>query len=311
VNPSTDSSYCVTHPLEPAQGTCPRCGSFTCDRCAEPGANGLCPACRARLGDDGAPFPLARTTWSMGALWSHCWARFTADWLMLSVAVLIVAGCSGACSLVGQIGQLGVRLAAHQGAAAIAASMVVLVGVQVVLGIVQGLFQLGLILVVLDAVRGKRVDLARIFQAFAQWRRYTVLMLIVGVAALLIIGALAVVGIAAATLLPHATGALIALFTAEGAVALVLAFWAMPCAFATFELAYNPEAKPTRVLSNCFAIVRDNRWNALGVFFVAGLAACVGLLACCVGIIPGAALAQVIIAGLFLSLRNGCALPTD
>lgn len=55
---------CSRHPEALATGTCPRCGTFACQRCLEPG---LCPTCVAKLGglpwDERASLGVLRAWW--------------------------------------------------------------------------------------------------------------------------------------------------------------------------------------------------------------------------------------------------------
>lgn len=89
------------------------------------------------------------------------------------------------------------------------------------------------------------------------------------------------------------------------ALALVYLIYAgVPFAFVQLTLAHDPEARPTEIVRACFALVRGNRWNVIGVVWMEELLGLAGVLACCVGVLPALALAQLVHAGLFLALRN-------
>lgn len=300
MDPAYEGAKCVQHPLEPAVSTCARCGNFMCALCSAGSERGLCPSCRALLGE--TSFPLSRDAWSFSALWDLAWARFKADWINLTVGVLIVFMVSGGVGAASQLFQVG---AGEIFGKRSFAPIVVMIAFQVVSIVVQGLMQLGLTALMLDALHGRRTDLARIFGGFRLLGRYLLVLLVI-----LVVAAPPIVlagGLIAAAAFDRSDSTILAVGVVLAVlIALVAAFFIfLPLGFAVPELVVNPEARATQIVRNCFAIAKDNRWNMIGVGFMAGLVALVGVLACCIGFLPASALAQLLNLGLFLSLRNG------
>jgi hypothetical protein len=95
-----------------------------------------------------------------------------------------------------------------------------------------------------------------------------------------------------------------------GVVAVVaLIYFGLPVYLLTAEIAYSDEPSPMQLLKNCYTLADGERWSIFGVGLVAGLVIIAGVLACCVGVFPALAMAQLLITGLYLSLRNGAQIP--
>jgi hypothetical protein len=82
-------------------------------------------------------------------------------------------------------------------------------------------------------------------------------------------------------------------------------YFSLPFFLLKAEFAYNDDVSAVQALRNCFALARGERLSILGMVFVVFLVTMVGLVACCVGVIPTLALGQTLVGGLYLSLRNG------
>ncbi|RKG61790.1 hypothetical protein D7X30_00110 [Corallococcus sp. AB011P] len=304
---------CALHPGREATGTCARCGNFTCDTCSQGGASPRCPTCRER---SGATFPLRREDWTFSNLWDVCWAAFQREWGMLSLAVLVYLGVSlGA--------QLLINVATGIGAAV---DSVVLAGVLGVVGLVaqqlvQGLVQLGLLRVCFDVLHGGRADVARLFSQMHKAVPYTLTMLLVFVIVLVplvLLGVLAILTLVGTGLLSgvdldsstdQLSNALAPMIGVMGLGVLVLVgpitYLALPLYLVQPELAYDDAPpSPLEVLRRSWEAARGHRLGILGVGFAGGAVMLAGVFACCVGFIPGMALAQLLIAGMFLALRS-------
>lgn len=66
---------------------------------------------------------------------------------------------------------------------------------------------------------------------------------------------------------------------------------------------------PVEALSRAWALGRGQRWRVVGYSLLSGAIAMVGMLACCVGLLPAFPLAYMILLALFLALRNSSSLP--
>ncbi|MBN9681876.1 MULTISPECIES: hypothetical protein [unclassified Corallococcus] len=307
---------CALHPGREATGTCERCGNFMCDTCSQDGASPRCPTCRER---SGATFPLNRETWNFNALWDVCWAAFQREWGMLSLAVLITLGVTLGANLLFNVAT-GIGAALDSVAIAGVLALLGLVAQQ----LVQGLVQLGLMRVCFDVLHGGRVDVARLFSQMHKAVPYALTMLLlfvivlVPVVLLLFLGILALVGTGLLSGVDLNSSsdefwnALVPFFGLMGlgfAVLVVpITYLVLPLYLVQPELAYDDAPpSPWEVLRRSWVAARGQRLSMLGVSLMAGLAMVAGVFACCVGFIPGMALAQLLIAGMYLSVR----LPRD
>jgi hypothetical protein len=294
----TPGAHCAIHLDQPATRTCTRCGSFMCAACSEGGAQPLCPACQQRLGV-GQGFPLNRANWSFSALWDYSFEIFKRDWLMISVACLVFIGISFMVQLIA-------NLIPMVGAALDSAvlSGVLMVAAVLVQNLVQGVLALGLLRMLMDMLQGGKADIGRIFSQIHKVGTYLVTMLlvivVVGLPIVLLVG---IVGWLNATLGRDSMLVGIGIALMLGTVPVL--YLMLPLALIQYELAYNDGATPMQVIRNCYAYARDERLSILGIAIVAFLVGLVGLVACCVGVIPAMGLGYLLMGGLYLSLRTG------
>ncbi len=304
---------CAIHPTLGATGTCERCGNFMCEICSQRGSQKFCPTCRQRTGD--AVFPLRRDTWSISALWDYCFEAFKRDWLMLSVAMLVGVSVTTVANFAGNIA--GVVMQATDSFVIIGALLLISVFVQVV---VQGVMGLGMMRVAFDVLEGGGVDIGRLFSQWTKAGRYVVTMFLVFVVLvlplMLLFFVLAFIGMMAGgvSMADIASGSIFGSNETVGLVAFVGAslvtfvpaiYFVIPLYLLQAELAFNDDVTPVQALRNCYALARGQRLSIVGVLLIAGLVGLVGLLACCVGILPAYGLIQLLVGGLYLALRNG------
>lgn len=304
---------CALHPGREATGTCARCGNFTCDTCSQNGTSPRCPTCRER---SGATFPLQRENWNFSKLWDVCWAAFQREWGMLSLAVLITLGVSLGANLLVNVAT-GIGAAVDSVVVAVVLSVVGLVAQQ----LVQGLVQLGLLRVCFDVLHGGRADVARLFSQMHKAVPYTLTMLLVfaivmvplALLSVLVILALVGTGILSGVDLNSSSdqiwSALAPMLGVMGLGFLVLlgpiAYLVLPLYLVQPELAYEEvPPSPVEVLRRSWEAARGQRLSILGVGLAGGAVMVAGFFVCCVGFIPGMALAQLLIAGMFLSMRS-------
>ncbi len=312
-----DVARCAMHPSIAARGTCERCGNFMCEVCSEGGARRLCPACRERTGE-GADFPLDRHSWSINALWEYCFEAFKREWLMLSVAMLVAMA-------VGMVAQLAGNVASTIAGFTDSVALIVLAALFafVVQTVVQGVMGMGMLRVAFDVLEGGRADLGRLFSQMHKAWRYlgTALLavLVLGVPLMLLFGLLLVVGmlvvgvpvgvLAGEDALRAQGPLMVALFSGAGLITLVPAlYFGMPVYLLQAHLAFSEEETPVGALRHCYLLVRGQRMSLFGVLLVMGVVALIGMLACCVGILPALALSQLLLGGAYLALRRGSVL---
>ncbi|MBI3182585.1 MAG: hypothetical protein HYZ28_10660 [Myxococcales bacterium] len=308
--PASTGAMCARHPERAASGTCERCGNFTCDECYQGHTLPLCPACREKLGPGG--FTLRRDSWTFDALWSHVWEAFKRDWVLLSVAVLIFLGVNGVVSAIG-----GVLQEAMKKSGGTAGLVMGFLAVQVGQLIVQGIFELGLYRMYLDVVEGGKADISRIASQVSKLGRYIVQKLLVLVLLgvplglyLLLVFALAAGSAGFKPAAIEENPSAIGIIAIGVLLAIVPIFYfALPLYFSTPELAHNEGVGPFQSIKNCFEIARGQRLIILGISLLSGLIAIAGVLVCCIGVLPAVALGQMLVTGLYLTLRNGTGLP--
>ncbi len=300
MGPGAARAQCALHPDQPAMHTCTRCGSFMCSTCAEGGAQTLCPACQQRLGME-QTFPLTRDNWSFSALWDYCFEIFKREWLMLGVAVLTLFGVTFIVQLVtAPLQAIGAAMKSQ------VFTVIFSIASMIIQQAVQGMLGLGLMRMMFDVLQGRKLDIGRLFSQFHKVGIFLISLLLVFLMFGIPLGAIgAIVGIARL-----ATGmewtALAPLAVVLGLLAVVpLIYFLIPLSLMQAELAYNDDATPMQILRNCYAYARGERLSIVGVSLVGGLVAFVGMLACCVGVLPAAGLSYLLLAGLYLALRTG------
>jgi MFS family permease len=328
VSIAPQGSLCAIHPESPAQQICGRCGSFMCASCSNFGLEALCPTCRAS--NDVGDFPYARDNYTVSGLFSFAWERFQREWLMLSIAALIWVAGIGVGSMISgvftQVISLIFTAAARSDTAkgvAFAASFVVGQGVGFLINtIVQGALSMGLFRLCFDVLEGRKADVARMFTQVSKLGRYVLMQLIIFAAVLLPLMAFLVAVAAVAVSGSHLSfdeprdwlrvfdnTAAMGLFGAGMLAIIPLSFWfGLPLSLAPAELTYS-EAGPWEALTRSWALASGHRFSIFGLMLLGGLVVLVGLLACCVGMVPALGLYQLMLAGLFLALRTGSGLP--
>ena len=299
---------CVLHPESAAEGTCARCGNFLCFTCNEAGRFTLCPTCRAQRS-----FPLRRENWTFDALWQLAWTRFQQEWVMLSVASLIIFGTSFVIGSVSQAFQMAAAAAFGDKPQFMAIAVgAVAVVTQIFSVFVQGVMQLGMYRICLDVLRGSTVDLGHFMRQARKLGTYVLSILFIFLIVfipMLLVGA--AIGFAAYFLFSGSSGEpapeKIALLIAIPSLLLFVPFiwFVIPLTFSPLEIAIQDEVGPVQAVRNAFAVASGERLRIIGIMFAAGAIAIVGLMACCIGIVPAGGLANLLITGLYLSLRSG------
>jgi hypothetical protein len=303
-------AFCPAHG-QPAAALCSRCGAFMCSACSQ-GGGGLCATCRARVG--AGAFRLTRDRWSFGELLDIAWERFKADGLMLSLSALIVSGAAFAVGMAGQMGQTFLMFSFDEPGRS-SNPWAVVIGAFLTFALqtlVQGALQMGLVRLCIESMQGRPAAIGRVFSQVGKAGKLVLQMLAAMMAVLVPLGlyAGAVVGLIAATGGFEDSGrvAIIAVIASLLGIAPLL-YWAIPFSFMQLELAANDDVGPVEAIQNCFAIARGHRLAILGVVIVAGLITMAGVIVFCFGVVASMALGQLVLAGLYLTLRSGAGLP--
>ncbi len=318
--PSGFGALCAIHPDRSARVTCARCGNFMCDECSVGGSERLCPRC-VQLRGAGA-FPFDRNNVGFSELLSHAWKVWQQEWVMLSVAALIVLMVGMVGSFLSNIFQaIGTALVGNDPTAKLVATGVgALIGTGISM-VVQGVAQLGFYRVCLDVLQGKKADVGRIFSQTSRIGRYIVQTLIVGVAftlpALLYFGISYLVAckVGGMPLNPSewmqadVRPIFVVILAGATVVAVPVMIWfALPLSFASVELVYG-DCGALEGLRRAFRLADGFRWWLLGYGLLGSLIMMVGMMACCIGILPALALLNTIMTAFYMAVRNGSGLP--
>ncbi|MFY2556286.1 hypothetical protein ACN469_01475 [Corallococcus terminator] len=307
------------HPDHLAQRTCTRCGNFMCETCSENGTQPHCPTCREREGL-GRAFPLDRGNWSIGGLVDVCWDRFKREWVMLSVAAIIFFAASMLGSFISQMMSL---VGGMSGSTAVIV-VTTLVGA-VASWVIQGMVSLGITRMCLDVLQGQRADLGRMFSQLSKLVPYLLTLLLSFVVMLPVIilslgAALAVFvgmsGVSPAELFSGEelnvllSGTPLHVFWATIATGGVLYFFPgmwllMPLVLMQPALVDVENPGPVETLKRCFAAAKGQRWGMFGTMALGAVAFMVGVILCCLPVLPALGFFQLLLAGLYLSLSKG------
>jgi hypothetical protein len=322
-----ERALCALHPEQTASRTCARCGNFMCDTCGQGGTQALCPTCREREGR-GDAFPLGRDTWTVGALVDTCWEAFKREWVMLCVGVLLVVAASFVGQIVSQVLSVVGGLVDS-----FAITVLFLFLGYLASTVVQGVVSLGFLRMLFDVLEGRKADVGRVFSQLHKAVPYllTLLLMFLLLLPLFLLMLVAALGAAAAT------GGLEALESvnwtalvegaggeeaARGASALLPTLWWMllvaglvylfpglwlltPLLLVQPELAYTERPTAVDTLRRCFAYARGQRLGMVGTALLGFVLIIAGILACCVGVVPATGFFNLLVAGLYLSLRTG------
>ncbi|QRK04092.1 hypothetical protein JQX13_27860 [Archangium violaceum] len=308
-------AFCARHGGQPASATCVRCGNFMCGECGAGGREDRCPTCRERVADP-APFPLSRTDWRFGALWTLCWDVFRREWLLLSLGMLLLAA-------VGPVFSLGVSLvsgalggAAGEEGMAVAVVLVLLATPFIL--VIQGVMQLGVHRVSWAVLRG---GTATFPDFLGQWRK-TLSYVVLGMLGSLVALATVLYAGFMNMLIPMFMGLAVSLERAGlswlgmllgGGLSLVVILLSGYALFrmsfllsvAMMELACNDTAGPLVAFRIARVITRGQlRWFLL-VCLISAPLLLLGVLMLGIGVFPALALVHLLLVGLYLTLRNG------
>lgn len=293
-----DSAICALHPASPAVGTCERCGAFVCAACRDTDTPGICPTCRTRAGQ--VEFPLRASTLTSSSVWNFASARFKAEWSTLSVATLLYACGVIAWSFVsGRVLeatglQYDPKGAGFTGPVMVATLVNMMAGAFVGNALLSGVF-----LVSTEVLDGKKADLGAmgrmgqrvvsvaITGLLASFLFLFLPVMAVGLAGFFLAGALGVAGVLLAGLL----------------AVLVLLYGAPALYLAVIDSTLSKRG-PAESIQRALELLQG-RWGvAMTTTFTAGLLMVAGVFACCVGVVPAAALGFLMEVTLYRALSS-------
>ncbi len=318
--PAGFGALCAIHPERTARVTCRRCGNFMCDECSVGGSESLCPRCLQLHG--GGQFPFDRNSVTFGELINYAMKVWGQEWVMLSIGVLIVVMIGFAASFVSNIFQgIAGAFVGNDPNAKVGVALVGSFAGSAISVVVQGIFQLGLYRICFDVLQGKKADLARLFTQTSKIGSYLLQALVIGLAfvvplfiyfgvSLLIAAKVGGVPInprewGQADLNP---GFFIVMSLSVLAAIPVLVYFALPLSFASMELVYG-DVGAIEALRRAFTLARGFRLWLLGYGIIGGFATLIAFAFCCLPGLPVTALVNLVMAGLYVAVRNGSGLP--
>jgi hypothetical protein len=299
VTPGPVQALCALHTSVAATATCARCGNYVCPACTGQGTFEICPSCRERLGI--GSFPFTREDWSVGGLVSYCWERFTENntWLLLCVATLLLFGMVFVTSFV--VGIFRPLFDSDM------TGLLIYTGVsQVVQTIASLAMQLALIRICIDVALGRGVRIERLIRPLRRLPAALVQQLILLVVIYVPIGAAVALPL---VLIEDRDVAALVVVVAVLALMVPVMFVSLGIAFMQYELVNADDAGIVSAITRSWQLAKGQRLPMFGVWVLAVLIMMAGLAACCVGFIAAFPLANVVLAALYLALRNGSGLP--
>lgn len=323
-------AQCAIHPGVGAPSVCARCGNFMCTACSVNQTERLCPTCRALT--QGSDFPLGPDA-DFNQIWNYCFDRFKAEWLMLTVGVLLFIGVAMIGGLMSNIitAIINKVLNLHVDPARPFANLrdfAISNGLtQVTAGLLNipviGIALIGLYRMCLDVLDGRKADVGRMFVQLNLLPKYVVLQLIVyavitiptyiGMAVLgfisLKVGGVSLDDLDAASMRQWVASP--GPFIVGGGLLAMLAalLYVLPVTiFGVPELLVS-QCEPLEALRRAWQMADGQRLRLVGYSFVGVAVMFVGVLACCVGMLPASAMFYMLWLCVFLTARKGTSLP--
>jgi hypothetical protein len=271
-----------------------------CDTCSEGGTQATCPECRERAGLHA--FPLNRANWNFSALWDYTWEAFKREGLMLSLGALCLMVMTFIVQAVG-----GILPLIGKAVGSDALNIVLQIIATTVQTVVNGVLGLGFLRMVFDVLQGGKADVGRLFSQLHKAVPYfvtTLLVFLIFFVPTLVVGGVAT-GVAYALGGFEDKTVLFVVLGATGVLALGPAiYFGLPTVLVQPAMVLEESFSSTDYIRHAYTLARGERLSILGVGIVCVLLAIAGFLACCVGLIPGMALIQLLLGGLYLSLRT-------
>ena len=265
-------------------------------------------------------FALTRETVTVGDLVSkasEAWQRDVGTWVLATVLMVLIGfGIPFVLGLV--VGILGALLSGgdpHPAAQAIMTGLQV--GVQILQTVVQGVLGLGFWAMAIHTLHGKPAPIGALFgqinkalkyilQVLAIWLPLGVLFAAIGAAVFFISVGSIDLDMPLDEAFETAAPALWVFFLVSIPIYVYIFLGIL---FAQLELTYNDSAGPIDAVVYSWRIARKRRWLVLGVTLISSLIAIGSMLLCGVGFLFGGPLATLIVAALYLALRNGADVP--
>ena len=249
---------------------------------------------------------------------SEAWSRDLGSWVLAMLLYwLIGMGIPFALSLVWGLVSAFQKSGSDTSAMFVAVDVIVQVVLYLVQLVISGVFTLGLWAMAMRGLHGQRTTVGTLFSQLSKIGKYIVQTLVVffgiGVIILPIVVVVWLVFVGPVDLdtpmseimedagRPFALASLLLLP--------LYVYIASGIAFIQAELAFNDDAGPVEAIMYSWRIARGKRWRIIGVGLLAMLIFVGSAMFCGIGLLFGAPLATLLLAALYIGLRNGADVP--
>ena len=263
-------------------------------------------------------FPLMRDDYALSDLLSRAseaWSRDLGAWVLAMVLYAVVGvGIPMALALVSGIFE-GLGSEGSTGLSGL--GIVVDVIAQIVQLVLGGIFTLGFWAMALRGLHGERATVGALFSQISKIWKYVLQWLALALATMLFVVPIVVIIFLAfvgpvdrSTPMTEIVESAGTPFLITFAVLAPLYVYALlGIVFMQAELAFNDDAGPLESIVYSWRIARGKRWSVFGVALIAGLIVMGSLMLCGIGVLFGAPFATLLVAALYLTLRQGADVP--
>lgn len=271
---------------------------------------------------DPAPaFPIDRHAVTLGGIVStasDAWRRDLGTWVLATVLSLVIGtGIPGVLDLVlGVAGAFGTSGEPNTPTRALFEGLAI--GLELLQMLIGGILTMGLWAMAMHGLHGRVTPIAALFSQIRKVLKFVLQQIAMWVPLGLVIATLAalVVWASVGTIdfdMPMDEAwvragpplSWFALLSSPVLIYVVLGIWLAP-----IELTFDDHVGPVEAIFRSWRMARGKRWLILVTLVIAGIIGSASVLLCGVGILFGAPFATLLVAALYLALREGADLPT-
>jgi hypothetical protein len=249
---------------------------------------------------------------------SEAWSRDLGSWVMAMLLYwLIGMGIPFALSLIWGLVSAFQESGADTSAMFVAVDVIVQVVLYLIQLVISGVFTLGLWAMAMRGLHGQRTTVGTLFSQLSKIGKYVVQTLVVFLGIALIILPIVVIvwlvfvgPVDLETPMSEIMDDAGRPFALASVLLLPLYVYIFTgITFIQAELAFNDDAGPIEAIIYSWRIARGQRWRIIGVGLLAMLILAGSAVFCGIGLLFGAPLATLLLAALYLGLRNGADVP--
>jgi hypothetical protein len=294
-----DGARCAEHPVVVAVGLCARCGNFLCSACAAWGSAGLCRVCLVRFGT--LDFPFTRDNWTIDGVCNHAFGIWKRHWAPLAGVSAIALVASYALSFATGVMQALVPRAKPGESSLI---VLVIVGIAFLFQVlVQAWMPLAMQAVALQVVRTGRVELDVAFRSITRLPQALLQSFLVTLP-FLALGAVAIGLVIGFDLSNKLEPLWKPLLWSSPLIGAALFLYVTGLIFMQLPLLEDPPLGPLAAIEASMRAVSGERPRVIVMAVIIGATMIAGFLLCCVGMVFTMGLANLMLATLYLALKE-------